>query len=82
MLTVFDGMIDNTEANQKLSVKLNYSQLFFHEFQKTKHFTYYFEVSKDIRIKSTHCFIIKIPNKRELQQISSSHSSDIRLKIS
>ena len=42
----------------------------------------YFEVSKDIRIKSTHCFIIKIPNKRELQQIPTSHSSDIRLKIS
>ena len=27
-----------------------------------------------------HCFIIKIPNKRELQQIASNHSSDIGFK--
>ena len=27
-----------------------------------------------------HYFIIKIPNKRELQQIASNHSSDIEFK--
>ena len=27
----------------------------------------YFKVSKDVRVNSTHFFIMKIPNKRELQ---------------
>ena len=31
---------------------------------------------KDIRLNSTHCFIMKIRSKRELQQISLNHSSD------
>ena len=34
----------------------------------------YSAVSKDIILKSTHCFIMKIPNKRELQQIAFNHS--------
>ena len=37
----------------------------------------YFAVPKNIRPNSTHYFVIKIPNKRELQQISFNHSSDI-----
>ena len=32
---------------------------------------------KDVRVNSTHFFIMKIPNKRELQQIALNHSSDI-----
>ena len=28
----------------------------------------YFKVPKDVRLNSTHFFIMKIPNKRELQQ--------------
>ena len=39
----------------------------------------YFKVPKDVRLNSTHFFIIKIPNKRELQQIALNHSSDIGL---
>ena len=35
---------------------------------------------KDVRLISTHFFIMKIPNKRELQQIALNHSSDIDLK--
>ena len=35
---------------------------------------------KTIRLKATHYFIMKIPNKRELQQIASNHSSDIAFK--
>ena len=38
---------------------------------------YYFAVPKNIRVNSTHSFIMKIPNKRELQQISFYHSPDI-----
>ena len=35
---------------------------------------------KTIKLKATHYFIMKIPNKRELQQIKSYHSSDIAFK--
>ena len=35
---------------------------------------------KTIRLNATHYFIIKIPNKRELQQIVSNHSTDIDFK--
>ena len=40
----------------------------------------YFKVPKDVRLNSTHFFIIKIPNKRELQQTALNHSSDIDFK--
>ena len=40
----------------------------------------YFKVPKDIRLNSTHIFIMKIPNKRELQQIGLNLSSDIHFK--
>ena len=37
----------------------------------------YFAVPKIVRLNSTYCFIMKIPRKRELQQIAPNHSSDI-----
>ena len=37
----------------------------------------YFKVPKDVRLNTTHFFITKIPNKRELQGIALNHSSDI-----
>ena len=37
----------------------------------------YFAVPKIIRLKSTHYFVMKIPNKKELQQIAFNHSSEI-----
>ena len=37
----------------------------------------YFKVPKDVRNNSTHFFIMKIPNKKELQQIAVNHSFDI-----
>ena len=37
----------------------------------------YLKVLKDVRLNSTHFFIMKIPNKTELQQIALNHSSDI-----
>ena len=40
----------------------------------------YFKVPKDVRNNSTHFFIMKIPNKRELQLIAINHSSDINTK--
>ena len=35
---------------------------------------------KDVRLNSTHFFIMEIPNKRELQQNALNHSSDIDFK--
>ena len=40
----------------------------------------YFKVLKEVRLNSTHFFIMKIPNKGELQQIALNHSSDIDFK--
>ena len=37
----------------------------------------YFKVPKNVTLSSTHFFIIKIPNKRELHQITLNHLSDI-----
>ena len=35
---------------------------------------------KNIRLNATHNLIMKIPKRREFQQIVSNHSSDIELK--
>ena len=40
----------------------------------------HFKVTKDARLITSHFFIAKIPNKRELQQIAINHSSDISTK--
>ena len=79
ILIVFDDMIDDMLSNKKLNPKvtellirgrkLNISLVFITQF--------YFVVSKTIRLNSTHYFVMKISNKRELQQIAFIHSSDI-----
>ena len=40
----------------------------------------YFKVPKNVRLNSTHFFIKKIPNRREIQEIARNHSSDISTK--
>ena len=82
ILIVFDDMIADMISNNKLNPivtelfirgrKLNISIVFITQS--------YFKVSKDVRLNSTHFFIMKIPNKRELQQIALNHSSDIDFK--
>ena len=49
--------------------KLNLSLVFITQ--------YYIKLPKDVRLNSKHYSIIRIPNKRELQQIVINHSSDI-----
>ena len=81
VLIVFDDMIADM-INQKLNPivtelfirgrKLNISIVFITQS--------YFKVPKDVRLNSTHFFIMKIPNKRELQQIALNHPSDIDFK--
>ena len=78
-LIVFDDMIADIINNEKLNPvvtelfirgkKINISIVFITQS--------YFKVPKDVRVNSTHFFIMKIPNKRELQQIALNHSSDI-----
>ena len=38
---------------------------------------WYFDIPKEVRLNTTHLFITKIPNKRQLQQVAYNHSSDI-----
>ena len=57
-----------TELSIKGS-KLSISLVFISKF--------HFALPKNIRLNSTHYFIMKIPNKQELQQILINHSSDI-----
>ena len=40
----------------------------------------YFNVPKFVRLNFAHFFIMKIPNKRELQQTALNHSPDINSK--
>ena len=75
VLIVFDDMIANMLKASELFIrgrKLNISLVFITES--------YFAVPKYIRLSSTHYFIMKIPNKGELQQIAFKHSSDIAFK--
>ena len=40
----------------------------------------YFKVPKGVRLNTAHFLIMKIPNKRELQQTAFNNSSDIEFK--
>ena len=59
--------------------KLNISVVFitvFSQFLSQSHFS----VPKDVRLNSTHYFIMKINKKRELQNIAINHAADIDYK--
>ena len=82
ILIVFEDMIDDLMNRKKLNSvvtelliwgrKLNISIFFITQS--------YFKFPKDVRLNSTHFFIIKISNKRELQQIAVNNLSDIDFK--
>ena len=82
ILIVFDDMIADMINNKKLNSvvtelfirgrKLNVSLVFITQS--------YSKVPKNVRLNATCFLIMKIPNKRELQQIALSHSSDINSK--
>ena len=81
-IIVFDYMIadviNNKKANSVVTElfirarKLNISLVFITQL--------YFKVPKDVRLNSTHFFIMKIQNKRELQQIALNHSTNSNSK--
>ena len=72
VLIVLDDMIADMKCNKKLSPIV--TELFLSQSQS------YFKDPKIIRLNAAHYFIMKIPHKRELQQIASNHSSDIDFK--
>ena len=82
ILIVFDDMIADMINNKKLNSIV--TELFIRGKKLNISFVFvtqsYFKVPKDIRLNSTHFFIMKIPNERELQQIALNHSSDISSK--
>ena len=82
ILIVFDDMIANIINNNKLNPIV--TELFIRGRKFNIFIVFithsYFKVPKDVRLNSTHFFILKIPNKRELQQITLNHSSDIDFK--
>ena len=83
VLIVFDDIIADMINNENLNPivtelfirgrKLNISIVFITQS--------YFKVPKDVRLNSTHFFLMKTPNKRELQKIASNHSSDIDIRF-
>ena len=40
----------------------------------------YFKVPKEVTLNTSHFFVLKISNKRELQKLALNHSSDIDFK--
>ena len=79
ILTVFDDMITDTMTNKTFEAiikelfircrKLNISLAFITQF--------YFSLLKDVTLNSTHYLIMKISNRKELQNIAINHSADI-----
>ena len=82
ILIVFDDMIADIMTNKKFQSiikelfircrKLNMSLVFITQS--------YCSVPKDVGLNSTHYLIMKINNKRELQNIANNHSADIYFK--
>ena len=78
-LIVFDGKIADTMTNKRFQAitkelflrcrKLNISLVFIAQS--------YFSVPKDARLNITHYFIMKIKNKRALQNVAINHSAGI-----
>ena len=81
-LIIFDDIIADIMANKKFQSiikdlfircrKPNISLVFISQFC--------FSAPKDVRLNSTHCLIMKINNRRELQNIAFNHSTDIGCK--
>ena len=68
-ILIFDDMIADMIINKKLSPVV--TELFIRGRKRNIYIAFiaqsYFKVPKDVRLNSTHFFIMKIPNKRELQ---------------
>ena len=83
ILLVFDDMIADMIVNKNLNPVV--TELFIRGRKRNISYLFitqsYFKVPNDVRLSSTHCFIIKTSNRRELQQIALNHLSDIDFKV-
>ena len=79
ILIVFDDMIADIMTNKRFQVIIN--ELFIRSRKLNIALVFimqsYFPVPKNVRLNSTHYLIMKINNKRELQNIAINHSGDI-----
>ena len=79
VLIVFDDMIADMVNNKKLNPIM--TELFIGGGKRNICNVFviksYFEVPKEVRLNTIHFFIMKISNKRKLQQIALNHSSDV-----
>ena len=82
ILIVFVVMIADMINNKKLDSIV--TKLFIRERELNISLVFitqsYFKVPKDVRLNTTHYFISQIPNKREIKQTATNHSSDISTK--
>ena len=79
VLILFDDMIADMVSNKKLRQVVTESFIADRKFNIFLVFITqsYLRVSKDVRINTTHFFIVKILSKPKVQQIATNHSSDI-----
>ena len=76
ILTVFNDQIADMLSNKKLNPRV--TDLFIRDGKPIAFITqFYFALPKDIRLDSTHYFITKTTNKRQLQPITFNHLSVI-----
>ena len=82
ILIVFDDMIADMIHNKKLNSIV--TELFIRDRKLNIYLVFitqsYFKVPKYVRLNTSHFFISKIPNRRELQQVAINHLSDISTK--
>ena len=79
VLIVFDSMMADIESNKKILPII--TELFLRGRKLTCFYiTILFQRAKTLRLNDTLYSIMKISNKREVQQIASNHSSDIDFK--
>ena len=82
VLIVFDDMIADIMTNKKFQATVK--ELFIRCRKVNISFVFitwsYFSVPKDVRLNSTHYYIMRISNKTELQNIAKNHSADIGYK--
>ena len=82
IVIVFDDMIADMINNKRLNPIV--TELFIRGRKLTISIVFItqscFKVPKDVRLNSTHFFSMKIPNKRELQQIAFNYLSDFDFK--
>ena len=75
ILIVFVDMI--ADMINKKKIKLIVTELFIRGRKLSISLVFitqsYFKVPKDVRLNTTHFFLMKIPNKREFQQITRNH---------